>query len=105
MRNNMSGQKPLRLSMKGRYISVVLVGVHVMDMRRRSSNRSKGDIPLLFLATLALLARTSSNAMAEDLLGLYVGGAIGQSRVEATGESIYASGSVYNDTEIGRAHV
>lgn len=69
-----------------------------MDVRRRCSIRVNGNISPLILATFALLARTSSNAMAEDSLGLYVGGAIGQSRVEATGESIYASGSVYDDT-------
>jgi Outer membrane protein beta-barrel domain len=38
----------------------------------------------LILATLVLLAQPSGNAVAEDLLGLYVGGAIGRSRVEAT---------------------
>jgi hypothetical protein len=31
-----------------------------------------------------LLAQPSGNAVAEDLLGLYIGGTIGQSRVEAT---------------------
>jgi Outer membrane protein beta-barrel domain len=39
---------------------------------------------LLMLATLLLLAQPSGNAMAGDFFGLYVGGAIGQSRVEAT---------------------
>ena len=38
----------------------------------------------VLLATLVLLVKPSGNAVAEDLLGLYIGGAIGQSRVEAT---------------------
>jgi hypothetical protein len=38
----------------------------------------------LLLATLVLLVKPSGNAVAEDSLGLYIGGAIGQSRVEAT---------------------
>jgi opacity protein-like surface antigen len=50
----------------------------------KPSSRIDTDIPLLILATLLLLAQPSSNAVAEDLLGLYVGGAIGQSRVEAS---------------------
>jgi opacity protein-like surface antigen len=56
-------------------------------VRLKSSSRIHTDIPLLALATLVLLAQPSGNAFAEDLLGLYVGGAIGQSRVEATGLS------------------
>ena len=32
------------------------------------------------------------------MLGLYVGGAIGQSRLEATGQRVYALGNVYYDT-------
>jgi hypothetical protein len=55
------------------------VSVHL-----KSSSRIYTDIPLLILATLVLLAQPSGNAVAEDLLGLYVGGTIGQSRgVEA----------------------
>jgi hypothetical protein len=37
----------------------------------------------LFLAAVVLLINPGGNAVAEDLLGFYVGGAIGQSRVEA----------------------
>ncbi len=48
----------------------------------RSSSRVHTNIPLL-LAAFLLLAQPTGNAVAEDLLGLYVGGAIGQSRVEA----------------------
>jgi opacity protein-like surface antigen len=40
-------------------------------------------IPLLILSALVLLAKPSGNAAAEDLLGLYLGGAIGQSHVES----------------------
>jgi hypothetical protein len=64
----------------------------------RSSSRIRADIPLLILGTLALLAQPSGQAVAEDLLGLYAGGAIGQSRVEATGQRVYALGNVYYDT-------
>src|ERR1700722_1402347 len=53
-------------------------------MRLKSSQRTHTDIPLLILASLVLLAQPSGKAVAGDLLGLYVGGAIGQSRVEAT---------------------
>lgn len=49
-------------------------------MRLESSSRIPTDIPLSLL-TLALLALSSCDAVAEDLFGLYVGGAIGQSRV------------------------
>lgn len=38
------------------------------------------------------------HAAADNLLGLYIGGAIGQSYVEASGEQIDAGGSVYFDT-------
>jgi opacity protein-like surface antigen len=53
-------------------------------MRLEPASRIHSGIPRLILATLVLLALPISNATAEDLLGLYVGGAIGQSRVEAT---------------------
>jgi hypothetical protein len=44
-------------------------------------------IPRLILATLVLLAQPSGNALAEDLLGLYVGGAVGQSELRANIDS------------------
>ena len=53
-------------------------------MRLPCWNNIPSDIRLLILATLVLLAQPSGNAVAEDLLGLYIGGTIGQSRVEAT---------------------
>jgi hypothetical protein len=53
-------------------------------MRLPCWNNIPADIRLLILATLVLLAQPSGNAVAEDLLGLYIGGTIGQSRVEAT---------------------
>jgi hypothetical protein len=46
--------------------------------------------PLKILAAFVLLAQPNDNAVAEDLLGLYVGGAIGQSRVEATASAVSA---------------
>lgn len=52
-------------------------------MRLKSSTTRIHTIPML-LATFVLLAQRSGNAVAEDLLGLYVGGAIGQSRVETS---------------------
>jgi hypothetical protein len=51
-------------------------------MGLESSSRIPTDIALSLL-TLVLLALPSGGAMADDLLGLYVGGAIGQSRVVA----------------------
>jgi hypothetical protein len=45
---------------------------------------SRSAVSLLLLATLMLLVKPSGNAVAADSLGLYIGGAIGQSRVEAT---------------------
>jgi hypothetical protein len=41
----------------------------------------------LLLAALVLLVKPSGNALAEDSLGLYIGGAIGQSRVVETAET------------------
>jgi len=50
-----------------------------------TSKRFYTDIPVLIFAAFALLARPGGKAVAEGSLGLYVGGAIGQSRVvEAT---------------------
>jgi hypothetical protein len=52
------------------------------SMRQKSSRTIRRVASLLLLlATLGLLMRPSSHAVAEELLGLYVGGAIGQSRV------------------------
>jgi opacity protein-like surface antigen len=53
-------------------------------MRPKSSSKIHTNIPLLILAIFVLLAQPSGNAVAEDLFGLYVGGAIGQSQVQAT---------------------
>src|ERR1700729_465527 len=55
-----------------------------VSMRPNYSSSVRSNNPLLMLATLVLLAQPSSKAVAGDLLGLYVGGAIGQSRVEGT---------------------
>jgi Outer membrane protein beta-barrel domain len=67
-------------------------------MRQKYSDKIHTAIPLLILAFLVLLAQPTRNAVAEDLLGLYVGGAIGQSHVESTGQTTYALGNVYYDT-------
>jgi hypothetical protein len=57
-------------------------------MRLKSSRSIHSVVSLLLLlATLVLLVKPSGNAVAEDLLGLYVGGAIGQSRVVETMET------------------
>lgn len=53
-------------------------------MRRKSSSRIYADIPPLLLATLALPALPTGSAIADDFLGLYVGGAVGQSELRAT---------------------
>ena len=53
-------------------------------MRLNSSRSIHSAVSLLLLATVVLLVKPSGYAVAEDSLGLYIGGAIGQSRVEAT---------------------
>ena len=54
-------------------------------MPLKSSGYIHSVASLTLLATLVLLVKPSGNAVAENLLGLYIGGAIGQSRVvEAT---------------------
>jgi opacity protein-like surface antigen len=60
-----------------------------VTMRLTYSNgiRAKFHVPIV--AALGLLVLPRGNAMAEDVLGLYVGGAIGQSRVEASASSLY----------------
>jgi len=50
-------------------------------VRLRSSSSIHTAFPLLLLATLVFLVKPSGNAVAEELLGLYIGGSIGQSRV------------------------
>ena len=67
-------------------------------MRNQVSNRTDTVTRLLPLAGLLLLAMPNRHAEATDLLGLYAGVAVGQSRVEATGETMSTSGNVYNDT-------
>lgn len=59
------------------------------DTSGRGANRIHTDVRLLILAAFVLLAQRSGNAVAGDLLGLYVGGAIGQSRVEATASQTF----------------
>ena len=67
-------------------------------MRPNGSNWIPGDICARVVSALVLLGLSSAYASADDLLGLYAGGAVGQSRLEATGERTYASGNVYYDT-------
>jgi hypothetical protein len=57
-------------------------------MRLAPKSRTYTDIPRLLLVTLVALAQPGGNALAEDLLGIYVGGAIGQSHVEATASQV-----------------
>ena len=67
-------------------------------MQSNSSNRIPGDICARIVAALVLFGLPSAYAIADDLLGLYAGAAVGQSRLEATGQRTYALGNVYYDT-------
>jgi opacity protein-like surface antigen len=58
-------------------------------MRLIVSIGTYSDIPARMVAAAMLLALPCGKAMAEDLLGLYVGGAVGQSRVEASTSPFY----------------
>jgi Outer membrane protein beta-barrel domain len=74
-------------------------------VRLKSSNRIHDDIPLLILASLVLLAQPSGKAVADDLAGLYVGGAVGQSRVEATDSQVFTDiGSATYTEDINQRH-
>jgi opacity protein-like surface antigen len=42
------------------------------------------DMPVFAVAACVLLALPSRKAMADDLVGVYVGGAVGQARIDAT---------------------
>jgi hypothetical protein len=46
----------------------------------------------------ALVLSASRYAAADDLLGLYVGGSIGQAHVDATGQRFIANGQIYEAT-------
>ena len=65
-------------------------------MRLKSSNGIHTDIPLLILASLVLLALPSRNADADDLLGPYIGGAVGQSESRANINSFNCRSSFIN---------
>jgi hypothetical protein len=67
-------------------------------MRSNGSIRMPDGICARVVLVLVLFGLTSAYATADDLLGLYAGGAIGQSHLEATGQRTYASGNVYYDT-------
>jgi hypothetical protein len=72
-------------------------------MRLIASNRIHADVRLLVLAAVVLLARPSGEVMADDLLGLYVGGAIGQSLVDATTQWRWGCRSAVQIRLVGRA--
>lgn len=73
-------------------------------MRFRASSRIRADVALLVLA-LVLLALPGGNALCEDLIGLYVGGAVGQSRVDATVPQVFFDiRPVTNTEEIDKTH-
>jgi hypothetical protein len=57
-------------------------------MRPIPAGRIHADIHALTLVIIVLALSTGKLA-AEELLGLYVGGAIGQSRVEATASEVF----------------
>ncbi|HTB65415.1 MAG TPA: outer membrane beta-barrel protein [Steroidobacteraceae bacterium] len=61
-------------------------------MRPKSSSKIYPHIPLLILVACVFLAQPGGHAVAEDLLGLYLGGAIGQSQVEAAAPQLLDSG-------------
>ena len=76
----------------------------VFSVRPKPSTRIYTQLPLLFTIAV-LLARPSGNAFAEDLLGFYVGGAVGQSHVEATVSQVFADiRSVTQTEDIERTH-
>jgi opacity protein-like surface antigen len=65
---------------------------------RKFSSILHGIRTSIFVAVAAVLVLPTSGAAADDLSGLYVGGAIGQSHIEASGQRIDAGGNVYFDT-------
>jgi len=52
----------------------------------------------LTLAAFMCVSLPIRQAGADELLGAYIGGAVGQSHVEATGQQVDVGGSVYRDT-------
>ena len=68
-------------------------------MRLKSSSKFHTDISLLILVGFVLLGQPSGNAVAEDLLGLYVGGSIGQARVEGSASQVLGDIAPTTDTE------
>jgi hypothetical protein len=63
-------------------------------MRRFFLTKYSPSLRALMVAAVLLIALPSRQARAADSLGAYVGGAIGQSRVEATGQQIDARSRV-----------
>jgi hypothetical protein len=55
-----------------------------VPVRQAMTFRIPNNLLALFISAMALVTLPSGNAIADDLLGLYFGGAIGQSRIEAT---------------------
>ncbi len=61
-------------------------------MRPIPPKNASATVQLLLMAAFVLLSLRSGQVMADDWLGLYVGGAIGQSQVEATSPQFLDSG-------------
>src|SRR3984957_10624497 len=74
-------------------------------MRPIPAGRIHADIHALTLVIIVLLALSGGKLAAEEVLGLYVGGAIGQSRVEATASEVFGDILPMTHTgEIGNTH-
>jgi hypothetical protein len=53
-------------------------------MRRLLPAHIVADMPMLVVVAGVIMALPGGNAMADNLLGAYVGGAVGQARVDTT---------------------
>jgi hypothetical protein len=58
----------------------------------------------IFVTVAAVLVLPTRGAAADDLLGLYVGGAIGQSHIKASGRRIYAGGDYFDTGSFNEKH-
>jgi opacity protein-like surface antigen len=73
-------------------------------VKQKSSTRIYLEIPLQLVA-LVLLAHPSANIFADDLLGLYVGGAVGQAHLETSVSQVFADVTSATQTEdIDKSH-
>ena len=74
-------------------------------MQLKFTSRIHSSIPLQILAALVFVVPPNGNALAGDLLGLYVGGAIGQSHLEAAASQVFSDiGSATSTENIDKTH-